>query len=225
MPRINRGLAAGIAVTVAFVVATPTLSAASDEEGAISRLEARATDLSERIHHTPIKGGTSTRAKLHEQLRAVEREIILLERGGSIDADRLATLMGDRHVGADQPSLLERVSARRTSIERRLVVGPKMGMHARETMREELDRLDGVIAALESGETVEVATLNAALGSRFAGARRSPSQSLHEHQVRLASLRRHLTGHKMGVVERGRVRDEIGDLEATIARIKNDSSR
>ena len=215
-------LSVGLAILLAAVLASTVHAASTDRAGAVARLEARADDLSRQMI-LPPKKGRLFHTKMRADIRAIETEVARLQAGGSVDEARLATLTGQASsVDRDDPSALaKRADARREAMERRLVVGPKMGSLRRQAIREDVSRLDAAIAALESGRDVDDEVLSDLLGVMIADASRSPEERLQDSEVQLAAMKRRLiAGPKMGTLQRAQLRDEIEALDAMIDQLE-----
>jgi hypothetical protein len=220
-PRVQ--LSIGLAVLLATVLA-PTAYAASttDRASAVARLESRAADLSRQMIMPP-KRGRLFHARMRADVRAIETEVARLRAGGAVDQATLAALTGRApSVDRDDPTALaKRADARREAMERRLTVGPKMGTLRRQAIREDVSRLDAVIAALESGREVDDAALGELLGVLIADASRSPAERLRDSEVQLATTKRRLlVGPKMGSLQRAQLRDQIEALDAMIDQLE-----
>jgi hypothetical protein len=217
----DRRVTTALAMVLAFGLSSLAGANVSAGDGAIARLESRADSLRRAII-LPPKNGQVMHAKLRGALREIDREIARIEGGGAVDADRLAALTsGAQDARLDEDALARRAEAKQEAMERRLTAGPKLGVAGRQAVREDLDRLDRVIASLESGRDVDADDLSEVLGLMIADASRSPGERLEESEMRLAAMKRKLsTGPKLGSLGRDRVRAEIEALDAMIDRLE-----
>jgi len=189
---------------------------------AIARLEGHAGDLHRELITTP-KEGSADRAAIRSQIRAIRTEVARLESGQPVNAERVASLTDQPSEAQSGPQALAKRAARRQEVlERRLRAGgPKLGSLGRKAVQQDLEQLDIVIAALESGEEVDPASLDALLGMMIADANKRPATRLRESEVRLATLKRKLiTGPKLGIRGRAEVREEIEALDQLIERLE-----
>jgi hypothetical protein len=222
-----RLVAAGLGLALAMIIGLSTVAQARVEaDEAIARLESRAETLQRERVGSPKKGQVQ-HARLREQLREITGEIARIESGGAVDAERLARLTGaGGSEQLDDEALARRAVARQEAMERRLTTGPKLGVLGRQAAREDLERLDRVIAALESGRDVDPDELSDALGMMIADASRSPQERRRESEMRLAAMKRKLTaGPKLGSLGRERVQAEIEALDAMIDRLESKVGR
>lgn len=205
------------------LVGSATGAERSPTDEAVARLESHADSLRRQIL-LPPKEGQVVHAKLRAQLRSIGQEVARLESGGSVDESRLAALTGSRRAAnlRDRQVLANRVERRQEALERRLrPAGPKLGSLGRQAVRQDLDQIDEVIAALESGEELDPNVLDDVLGTMIAAAYERPEDRIREGEVRLAALKRKLrTGPKLGSLGRERVRKEIEALDALIDRLE-----
>lgn len=224
---INYRLGAiGIAVFLVIGLGLPVQALAGKADGAISRLEARADSLKREMMRPPKKGA-ATISRMRREVSSIRDEIARLEAGGGVDTKRLATLTGARQdLRNDPEAMTRRAEAKRQAKERKLLGGPKLGSLGREAIREDLERIDNMIAALESGREVDVAALNEYLGIVIADADRDPADRLRETEARIAALERKLVGGpKLGSLGRAKVQDEIETLTARAERLEREITR
>lgn len=222
----KRLFAVGIAGLLVAGFSLPAQAMAGKAEGAIARLESRVDGLKREIL-LPPKKGAATLSKLRNRVRAINEEIAHLRSGGEVDAERIADLTGsERGVRLDPEEIARRAAARQEAMERKLLAGPKVGALHRQAIRQDLDRLDGVIASLESGREVDPDVLGDLLGMMIADAAKSPEDRLRDSQVQLAtSKRRRVSGPKLGMATRAKLHEEIEELDALIERLETELNR
>lgn len=213
--------------TLSLALALPAQASRQDVDGAVARLENHADSL-RRDLILPPKKGHAVKADLRAQIRSAEQEIARLEEGGELDRERIAALLGEP---LETQSLAERVAQRadrrQEVLERRLRPGgPKLGRLGRLAVQRDLEQLDGLIAALESGREVDPARIDELLGVMIADARKSPAERLREGEIRLATLERKLAvGPKLGARGRQQLEEEIEQLDRLIERLESEVDR
>ena len=226
--RWNRALAGMVAIAAIGLVLPMQAGASRSSTDAIARLESHAGELRRELIRPP-KEGPADRAEIRSQIRAIRTEVARLESGQPVDASRLASLTDqpDAGVATSPAALAKRAAKRQEALERRLRPGgPKLGSLGRKAVRQDLEQLDIVIAALESGEEVDPEQLDALLGMLIADASKRPIDRLQESEMRLATLKRKLlTGPKLGIRGRAEVREEIEALDRLIERLEAEVER
>ena len=218
---VTIGLLGGI-LTLSMSVADVS---ATEHSAAIAQLEARADRLTRELV-LPPKKGIAHRSEIQNQRRAIHEEIERLADGGTLDASRVASLLGQESRADDPESLANLAEGRQEALERRLLTGPRMGVATKSQLRREIDDLDGMIAALERGEDVDSRRINDLLGMMIARAPLTAEERLRDRKYQLATLERRLgAGRKHGVVTRAKIRDEIEKLDAMIDRLEDAQGR
>lgn len=128
----------------------PSLAASDSTASA----QARAASYRESIERQ-LRGGRKLgalkRDRLREELDAINGLIADLESGKSISLARIDTVIGRMLARGPltKTDLRERWEIKRASLERSLVTGRKEGVLERQRIRDELERVDAIIAALE----------------------------------------------------------------------------
>ncbi len=222
----NRLFASAIALFLAVGFSLPALAGSSRAEGAISQLESRADGIRNEVRR-PEKKGVATISKLRNQVRVIKAEIAHLEAGGEVDEQRIAALLGGGQSARLTPvELAQRAASQQAVNERRLAVGPKIGARHRQAINEDLERLDALIVALESGQEADADALGDLLGIMIADSSKSPEDRLRSSQVKLATMKRKLgAGPKLGMATRAAIRDEIEALDSVIERLEEEVNR
>lgn len=223
----TRLLTAVLAALMALCV--PVSVSAGSNQAAITRLESRADSLRDQMLGGPKKGAI-VNSRLKAQLRAIHAEIDRLEGGAPIEEAQLAALLRpNAEYGREDrrpDDLARRADARQEAMERKLSSGPKLGAMQRVAIRQDLARLDDLIADLESGRDVAPEALAELLGVMIADSRRSPEERLRETEMQLAAMERKLSsGPKLGGMQRAQVRQEIRALDAMIERLERQVDR
>ncbi len=213
-----RTFIAPVAIALLAMLAAPA-SFAVDADLALTRLQAKEDNVS-RALISPPKKGPATLDRLRTLRDAVRAEQARIQRGGAVDLDRLAELTDQPRPEPTGPAALARRAETRVEVlKRRTGPGRKVGLAMREAMREDIDALDTMISALESGRDIDEAALDEMLDLVIARAPLSPAERLAQDKSRLATLKRRLvSGPKIGVARRDALQDEIEALEEDIDR-------
>lgn len=214
-----------IAVTVLFslVIGAPLVSASqsnpSDDRLLVeTSLQQRADELRRQLLVAP-KLGVAREARIRGDIQAIDTLLARLDAGETPSAVELAAVLGRPWAGdgAAASTSSEALAVRQEELERRLKLAPKLGARERVAIRQQIGELDELIAALERGEDVELARLDALLGRATPQIASTPEEIREDLKVRKASMRQRLdTAPKLGIMERERIRQEIDALDAMI---------
>lgn len=139
---------------------------------------------------------------------------------GAVRAGELRRALRGEEVrtASEQRDAVARAQDHREVAARRLAAGPKLGFLKRGQLRSEIEEIDALIAAVERGESIDVARLDALIGS--VQARTNPTQeqrlaALQRERDALDSrLRRH--GPKLGLQRRAAYRARIEEIDASL---------